>query len=128
MARDGLFFRQVAAVHPKFQTPYIATAIQAALGVILIFSGSFQQIISLFFFVVVVSIAATVASVFVFRRREHSGFKTPLFPITPIVFLVITGVVLFFIAMRDPSRTLIGVGLVFLGLPVYYFFRRNRIS
>jgi APA family basic amino acid/polyamine antiporter len=128
MARDGLFFRSVAAVHPKFQTPYVAIGIQALLGIILIFSGSFQQILSLFFFVVVVFIAATVASVFIFRGREHSGFMTPLYPLTPIVFLAITGIVLFFIAMRDPSRTLIGVGLVFLGLPVYYFFRRNRAA
>ncbi|MEQ1765157.1 MAG: amino acid permease, partial [Pyrinomonadaceae bacterium] len=128
MAKDGLFFRGVAAVHPKFQTPYRAIAIQAVLAVILIFSGSFQEILSLFFFVVVLFIGATVASVFVFRRREHSGFMTPLYPLTPLVFLVITAVVLFFIGMRDPVRTLMGIGLVFLGLPVYYFFRSKRGS
>jgi APA family basic amino acid/polyamine antiporter len=126
MARDGLFFRGVAAVHPKFQTPYRAIAIQAVLAVILIFLGSFQEILSLFFFVVVLFIGATLASVFVFRRREHRGFMTPLYPLTPLVFLVITAVVLFFIGMRDPVRTLMGIGLVFLGLPVYYFFRSKR--
>ena len=127
MARDGLFFRSVAAVHPRFGTPYVAIAIQAILALILIFSGSFQQIISLFFFVVVLFIAATVASIFVFRRRSgHDGFKAPGYPLTPLVFLLITAVVLFFIGMRDPIRTLIGIGLVFLGLPVYYLFRTRR--
>jgi APA family basic amino acid/polyamine antiporter len=126
MAKDGLFFRGVAAVHPRFQTPYRAIAIQAVLAVILIFTGSFQEILSLFFFVVVLFIAATVASVIVFRRRDHVGFMTPLYPLTPLVFLVITAIVLFFIGMDNPRRTLMGIGLVFLGLPVYYFFRSRR--
>lgn len=127
MAIDGLFFKSVAAVHRKFETPYIAIAIQATLAVVMIFSGSFQEILSLFFFVVVLFIAATVASIFVFRRRsDHDGFKAPGYPLSPVIFLVITGVVLFFIAMRDPGRSSIGVGLVILGLPVYYLFRRRR--
>lgn len=129
MARDRLFFRSVAAVHPRFETPYIAIAIQAILAVVLIFSGSFQQILSLFFFVVVAFIAAAVASIFVFRQRaDHDGFKAPGYPLTPLIFLLITGVVLFFIAMKDPSQTLIGVGLVILGVPVYYFLFRRRDS
>jgi len=127
MARDGLFFRSVAAVHPKFETPYVAIVIQAILALVLIFSGSFQEILSLFFFVVVVFIAATVASIFVFRRRpDHGGFKAPGYPLSPLIFLVITAVVLFFIAYEHPERSFIGVGLVILGVPVYYLFRRRR--
>lgn len=127
MARDGLFFRSVAAVHPKFETPYVAIAIQVILALVLIFSGSFQQIVSLFFFVVVVFIAATVASIFVFRRRsDHGGFKAPGYPLSPLIFLLITAIVLFFIAMRDPARSFIGVGLLVLGVPVYYLFRGRK--
>jgi APA family basic amino acid/polyamine antiporter len=126
MARDGLFFRGIAAIHPKFETPYRAIAIQAGLGIALIFLGTFQEILSLFFFVVVLFIAGTVASILVFRRQGTATFMTPLYPLPPLVFLLITAVVLFFIGMRDPIRTLIGIGLVFLGLPVYYLFRTRR--
>ena len=64
----------------------------------------------------------TVVGLFVIRRTEFGGYKTPLFPITPLVFIVlITAVVLFFIGMRDPIRTLVGVAVVLIGIPVYYF-------
>ncbi|MEO5857927.1 MAG: amino acid permease [Pyrinomonadaceae bacterium] len=126
MAKDRLFFKSVATVHPRFGTPLRAIAIQALLAVILILSGSFQQIISYFFFVAVLFIGLTVASLFWIRKQPHDGFKTPLYPLTPIVFLSITAVVLFFIAMRDPVTAFSGVGLVLLGLPVYYYFRSKR--
>jgi basic amino acid/polyamine antiporter, APA family len=121
MAKDGVFFDSVARVHPRFGTPSRAVAIQALLASALILSGSFQQILSVFFFVVVFFIAMTVAGLFLIRRKEFAGYKTPFFPITPIVFLVITAIVLFFIGMQDPIRTLVGVAIVLIGIPVYYF-------
>jgi len=126
MAKDGVFFDSVARVHPRFGTPARAIAIQALLAVALILTGSFQQIISVFFFVVVFFIAMTVAGLFIIRRKEFTGYGTPFFPITPIVFLVITVVVLFFIAMQDPTRSLTGVVIVLIGIPVYYFVFRRR--
>lgn len=126
MARDGLFFDSVARVHPRLGTPSRAISIQALLASALILTGSFQQILSVFFFVVVFFIAMTVAGLFRIRRTDFAGYKTPLFPITPIIFLVITGVVLFFIGMQDPIRTLAGVAIVLMGIPVYYFVFRKR--
>jgi APA family basic amino acid/polyamine antiporter len=122
MARDGLFFDSIARLHPRFKTPHRATIIQAGLAAVLILSGNFQQIISYFFFVVVVFIALTVAGLFRIRRRPFEGYKTPLFPFTPIAFLSITAMVLLLIAMGNPLQSLIGVVVVLLGLPVYYYF------
>jgi Amino acid transporters len=128
MARDGLFFDSIAQLHPRFKTLHRATLIQAILATILIASGTFQQIISYFFFVVVVFIALTVSGLFVICRREFEGYKTPLFPFTPIVFLAITAVVLILIALKNPFQTVLGVLVVLLGLPVYYyFFNRKEI-
>lgn len=122
MARDGLFFESVARLHPRFKTPHRAILIQVLLATILILAGNFQQIISYFFFIAVVFIAMSVTGLFVIRsRHEFAGYKTPLYPVTPIAFLLITAIVLFFIGMRDPTRTLIGTGVVLLGVPVYYF-------
>ena len=126
MARDRIFFDSVARLHPRFNTPHRAILIQVLLASILILAGNFQQIISYFFFIAVLFIGMTVAGLFVLRRREFGGYKTPLYPVTPIAFLAITAIVLFFIGMRDPGRTLLGTGVVLLGLPVYYFVFRRK--
>jgi APA family basic amino acid/polyamine antiporter len=96
------------------------------LASILILAGDFQQILSYFFFVVVLFIALTVAGLFVLRRDEFDGYRTPLYPLTPILFLALTTIVLFFIGMRDPARTLLGVAVVLIGLPVYYLVFQNK--
>lgn len=122
MARDGLFFESIARLHIRFRTPHRATIIQASLAAILILAGNFQQIISYFFFVVVVFIALTVAGLFVIRKRPFAGYATPLFPLTPIVFIAITAFVLLLIAIQNPLQSILGVAVVLLGLPVYYYF------
>jgi APA family basic amino acid/polyamine antiporter len=67
-----------------------------------------------------------VAGLFVIRGRPFEGYKTPLFPFTPIVFLAITAVVLLLIALRNPFQTVLGVLVVLLGLPVYYYFFKSK--
>jgi basic amino acid/polyamine antiporter, APA family len=128
MARDGLFIPAAAAIHPRFGTPARAISLQAALASILVLFGNFDQIISYFFFVVVVFLAFTIAGLFVLRRRypEPAAYMTPGYPITPIVFLVLVVLLLFLLVMRDPQRSLWGVGIVVLGAPVYYLFFRGR--
>ncbi len=126
MARDGLFFKTFGELHPKFGTPHKATIIQIILAGLLIFSGSFEQILSYFFFVVVLFIAIIVAGIFKIHKKEFDGYKTALYPITPIFFLIITGVVLLLIAMRNPLQTILGVIVVLLGIPVYYLFFKER--
>ena len=96
--------------------------IQAFLAVVLNLAGSFQQIISYFFFVTVVFIGMTVAGLFIIRRRPFAGYRTPLFPLTPIAFLAITSLVLLLLLLKDPVRSVLGVAVVLLGLPVYYYF------
>lgn len=129
MARDGLFFKSFAELHTRFGTPHRATIIQVVLACILILSGTFEQIISYFFFIVVFFIALTVAGIFRIHKRDFAGYKTFLYPLTPVFFLLITGLVLLMIAMRNPVRSLSGVAVVILGLPVYYLYfnvKRNK--
>jgi APA family basic amino acid/polyamine antiporter len=84
--------------------------------------GSFNQIISYFVFVVVIFVALTVAALFVLRRKhgKSHGYKTPGYPLTPIVFLVLAGVMLFLLGSNSPKQSFLGVGVVALGIPVYY--------
>lgn len=120
MAKDGLFFKSFGELHPRFGTPHRATIIQVILACVLILSGTFDQILSYFFFVVVFFIALTVAGLFKIHKEEFSGYKTYLYPLTPIFFLFITAIVLLMIAMKNPVQSFLGVAVVLLGLPVYY--------
>jgi len=127
MARDGLFLEAIGRLHPRFGTPHLAILVQMALAVILVFSGSFEEIISYFFFVVVFFIAMTVAGLFRIRSRPHDGYKTWAYPLTPVFFLFVTAVVLMLIAARNPVQTLLGIAVTLAGLPVYYLvFARTK--
>jgi basic amino acid/polyamine antiporter, APA family len=120
MARDGLFFSPFGRPHRRFGTPHLAIMIQMALASLLVLAGNFEQILSYFFFIVVLFVALSVAGLFRLRRRDHDGYRTPLFPATPVFFLAITAVVLLLIAARNPVQTGLGLGVTLLGLPVYY--------
>ena len=129
MARDGLFFKSFGEPHPRFGTPHRAIIVQISLACLLILSGTFEQIISYFFFVVVFFIALTVAGLFCLRKQEFGGYKTFLYPLTPLFFLLVTAVVLILIAMKNPFQSFLGAAVVLLGWPVYaVFFRENKRS
>jgi APA family basic amino acid/polyamine antiporter len=129
MARDGVFVPAAAVVHPRFGTPARAIAFQALLASALVALGSFNQIVSYFIFVLVVFIALTVASLFVLRRNESSRpeYLTLGYPVTPIVFLVLVGGLLFLLGSNSPKQSFFGVGVVALGIPVYYFLFARRV-
>jgi APA family basic amino acid/polyamine antiporter len=126
MARDGVFFRTFGDLHPRFNTPHRASLIQIVLAAVLILLGNFNQIISYFFFVVVFFLGLTVAGLFILRKREVGGYKTPFYPVTPIFFLILTAVVLALVGMRNPLESSLGVGIVLLGIPACAMFFKNR--
>jgi len=124
MANDGVFFKAAGTLHPRFGTPARAIAIQATLASVLVVSGSFNQILAYFIFVTVLFLALTVAGLFVVRRRSpHEGgaaYRTPGYPVTPIVFLALVAVLLFLLAGHNPLQAALGLGIVALGAPVYF--------
>ncbi|MDT7540233.1 MAG: basic amino acid/polyamine antiporter, family [Acidobacteriota bacterium] len=131
MAHDGLFFRAVAAVHPRYGTPARAIALQAALASMLVMLGTFNQIVSYFVFAVVIFLALTVAALFVLRHRDTTApeYKTPGYPATPAAFLLLIVLLLILLAGGNPRQSLLGVAVVASGLPVYYLlFRRKFIA
>lgn len=126
MARHGLFFRSVGEPHVRFGTPHRATMIQMVLASVLILTGTFDQILSYFFFIVICFIALTVGGTFILRKRPFTGYTTPFYPLTPIAFLVLSVIVLFLVGIRNPVQTLVGVGVVLLGIPVYHLVFRLK--
>jgi APA family basic amino acid/polyamine antiporter len=130
MARDGLFFRAVATVHPRFGTPARAIALQATLASLLVALGTFQQIVSYFIFITVLFLALTVAALFKLRRRDGAEgvYRTPGYPVTPLVFLGLVAVLLILLAGHNPLQAALGAGIVALGAPVYLFAVRRRLT
>ena len=126
MANDGVFFKGVAAVHPRFGTPARAIAIQTAIASLYVALGTFNEIIGYFVFVTVLFVGLTVAGLFRIRRRAPAAsYSTWGYPITPVLFLVLVAVLLFLLAGHNPLRAALGVGIVALGVPVYLLvFRR----
>ena len=129
MARDVLFVPAAAVIHQRFQTPARAIAIQAAIASMLVLVGTFNTIISYFVFVVVIFIALTVAALFVLRRKAPDVivYRTPGYPLTPLIFLLLIALLLSLLGGHHPKQAILGVGVVALGLPVYYLsFRGHR--
>ena len=129
MARDGVFFKSVAVLHPRFGTPTRAVAIQATLACLLVLLGTFQQILSYFIFVTVAFLALTVVGLMVLRRREGAAaYRTPGYPLTPALFLGLVAILLVLLAGHNPLQAGLGLAIVALGAPVYLILFRGRLT
>jgi basic amino acid/polyamine antiporter, APA family len=131
MARDALFLSAVARIHPRTGTPARAVALQAVLASILAALGTFNEIIAYFIFVAVCFVALTVAGIFVLRRKAVDApalYRTPAYPLTPLLFLVLILALLFLLAANNPLQALLGVAVVALGVPVYHLLFRRRFK
>jgi basic amino acid/polyamine antiporter, APA family len=126
MAADGLLFRKIAEVHPRFKTPSVAIALTAVLGIIFVLLRTFEQLADSFVTAILPFYALGVASIFVFRRRSAADysppFRAPFYPVAPMLFVLAT-VYLLANALIDPSSrwpTLAIFGVILAGIPVYY--------
>jgi basic amino acid/polyamine antiporter, APA family len=127
MARDGLFPHAAARLNPRTGAPTRAVVMQAALACVLVLLGTFDEIISYFMFAVVLFITLTVAGLFVLRRKGGTAeFTTPLYPLTPAVYILLSAGLLVLLAGGRPLQAFAGLGVVALGLPVYYLVIRGR--
>jgi APA family basic amino acid/polyamine antiporter len=125
MAGDGVFPAAAAVLHSRFRTPARAIATQAVLASALVAVGTFDTIVAFFVFITVVFIAATVASVFVLRRRQPA-LHVPLHPWPAVVFLVLVVALLLLIAASNPIQALLGVLIVSAAVPVYRMIQPRR--
>ena len=133
MASDGLFFRAVARINPKTHVPALAIILQSVLTLIIALSGSYEKILSYVVSMDFIFFGLTGASVFVFRRREmraqiseHGGYRVPGHPYTTGLFVITCWLVVINTIYKYPGNTLLGMGILALGLPVYAFWARRR--
>jgi APA family basic amino acid/polyamine antiporter len=124
MADDGLFFKPVAKVHPKFGTPYVAIVLVAVLGMAFVLLRTFEQLADAFVTAFLPFYLFAVASVFRLRRRPGyaPSFRTPLYPFVPLLFILSVLYLLGNAIVQESSRysTLAVLGVCALGIPVFY--------
>ena len=128
-AHDGLFFKGLAHIHPRFQTPSTALILQAILSSLLLLAiGRFQALFSLAIFAEWFFYALTASTVFVFRRREPEAqrpYSVWGYPILPLLFIASATVLLVFSFADQPRNSIIGTGIILLGIPIHYTFRKR---
>jgi APA family basic amino acid/polyamine antiporter len=131
-ARDGLFPSPLAAVHPRFQTPWVSLTVQATLTTLLLLAiGRFQALFSLTIFSEWAFYALAASTVFVFRHREpraNRPYRVTGYPVVPALFIAAALVLLVFSIMDDPRNSLIGMAVILCGIPVHYLFRRQTTA
>lgn len=126
MARDGLFFRRLADVHPKFGTPALAIAALSGWAVLLAASGTFEQLLTYVVFTGWIFYGLGAAAIFVFRKREPDAerpFRVPGYPVTPLLFVLAAGAIVANTLFGQPVEAGIGIVVVFIGAPAYAFWK-----
>jgi len=128
MAKDGLFFRNVAKLHPTYKTPAISLMVQMVWTCILCISGSYSQLLDYIIFAVLVFYILTIVGLFVLRRTRPDAvrpYKAVGYPILPIIYIVMALFIDVVLLRYKPQFTWPGLIVVLLGIPVYYAWSRN---
>lgn len=126
MARDGVFFRFAAHMHPVFRTPSGSLVFLGALAALLAFTGTFEELYSLFVFAVWIFFALTAIAVLRLRRKEPEltrPYRAWGYPWTPLIFLIAAVALTTHLLMVRPVRSSIGLAVILLGIPFYHRWR-----
>lgn len=126
MARDGVFFRRLSEVHPRYGTPAISILAGTAWAMVLAASGTFEQLLTYVVFVGWIFYALGAVCVFVLRRTQPDAerpFRVPGYPWTPLLFTIAATALVANTIVTQPGRAAVGIAVVLLGVPVYYVWR-----
>jgi APA family basic amino acid/polyamine antiporter len=129
LSRDGLFPKPFSRVHPRFQTPSFAIVAQAVWMSLLCLSGRYDQLYTYATFAVILAYTATGISLFVFRRTrpgEARPYRCWGYPIVPAIFVATSALLSLNTVRQQPRETLAGLGILLLGVPVYFWMRATH--
>jgi len=128
LGRDGLFFRRIGAVHPRNRTPHVAVALATILGVAYVSVRTFEELAEAFILGLWPFFMLAVLAVFRLRRRRpglRRPYRTWGYPLVPLAFLLVSGVMLLNALVAQPISTLYSFGIIASGVPVYWAWRRS---
>ncbi|NNE66797.1 MAG: amino acid permease, partial [Pyrinomonadaceae bacterium] len=127
MAKDGVMFKSFAKLSAT-RVPVAALAFQGVWACLLALSGSFDTLTDYVIFGSWIFYALVTSSVFVYRRRYpemERPYKAFGYPVVPVLFILVAGWLLVNTVISSPTNSLVGMGLIALGLPVYYYLTRG---
>ena len=128
MACDGLFFKAAAVIHPRYQTPSVAILLQVSWALILVWSGSFDQLTDMLVFASFIFYGATALGVLLMRHRQpdrERPYRVIGYPFVPIFFGGCCALLVVMTLINQPREALTGLGLIATGLPFYWFWRKR---
>ncbi|MEO8200727.1 MAG: amino acid permease [Gemmatimonadota bacterium] len=135
MANDGLFFPQIARLHPKYRTPTAAIIFQAAWAVMLTLTRTYGSLVDYVVFGDWIFFGLTAATLYVFRARDRARGVDPAprgrfsaigYPVTPALFVLAAAYVVISSIWSNPGNAIKGAGLIALGVPVFLFWKSRR--
>jgi APA family basic amino acid/polyamine antiporter len=129
MSQDGLFFKSVGKLHPKYKTPVAGLIVQAAWAILLCLSGSYGQLLDYIIFAVLVFYILTIAALFVLRFKRPDAprpYRAIGYPVLPVVYIVLASWICIVLLRYKPQYTWPGLVIVLLGIPVYLLWKPKR--
>ena len=131
IARDKLFFKKAGEVHPEYHSPSHALWWQCGWSVVLVWSGSFDQLTDLLIFASFIFYGATALGVIVMRYKfpeAERPYKVIAYPVLPVIFTLFCLSLVLITIIQNPMQALVGITLIFSGVPVYLYFSSRKTT
>jgi basic amino acid/polyamine antiporter, APA family len=131
MSRDGLFFRSVGKLHPRYKTPVAGLLVQAAWTIVLCVSGSYSQLLDYIIFAELVFYILTISGLLVLRIKRPEAprpYRALGYPVLPAFYLGMAAWICVVLLRYKPQYTWPGLVLVVLGIPVYWYWSRSSMA
>lgn len=127
MAKDGLFFRKVGLLNKK-GVPGFALTIQGVWSVLLCLSGTYGDLLDYVIFAVLIFFTLTILAIFVLRKKRPDiprPYKAFGYPVIPAIYILTTILIMIILLIYKPAYTWPGLGIVLLGIPIFYIWRKS---
>jgi APA family basic amino acid/polyamine antiporter len=128
-ARQGYFFSAIGRVSPKYHTPGVSILVLSAWSALLVLSGKYDDLFYLVIFASWILYGMTAAAVLVLRKKRpelYRPYHTLGYPLVPVLFVLGASILLVSTLFDRPRESLMGIGLILLGLPFYFYWKKRR--
>jgi APA family basic amino acid/polyamine antiporter len=126
MARDGVFFKRVAEIHPRWRTPAVSIGVQGVWASVLVLSGTYSDLLDYVIFAVMLFYILTIGGLFVLRRTRPAmprPYRAVGYPWAPALYIAAAAFIEVMLLLYKPGYTWPGLIIVMMGVPVYYLWR-----
>lgn len=131
MALDGLFFKSIAVLDPKTSAPVTSLVWQCAWACLLTLTGRYNDLLDYVIFAVLLFYILTISGIFVLRRTRpqmERPYRAFGYPVLPLLYILVAGLIEILLLLYKPNYTWPGLIIVLLGIPVYFFWRKNEVN